>query len=170
MPANPERANDNKAAYITYTNAIKAIEQNDAARLAAALPFRVMHNCDFGIWPRQKQLLHWTCQHNSPKCFDVLVSLGCDPAHRTKDGCTSLHTAAFYDRSDMVQKLLPHCNPWARNEHGETAMHAARAGEHKRGQPSNSIVLLTDMPRRSLSMQCGNRAIVNTHSAAPVCA
>ena len=38
------------SSYTTYTQAIAAIENDDAERLAAVLPSRMMYHCDFGIW------------------------------------------------------------------------------------------------------------------------
>lgn len=107
MPVNPKVCKSNQTAWATYKHAIAAIKANDPLQLRRVLPKLQCFNCDFNIWPEQKNLLHWSAQVGSASCTLYLLGIGADPRVRDKNnGANAMHIACYYGSADVVKLFV----------------------------------------------------------------
>jgi ankyrin repeat protein len=137
-PPNPVEYLTNASAWGVYTQGMDAIAADDVQQLAALLPSRTMHNCDFAMWPTQKQLLHWAAEQGAGHCLEYLLALlprdACDSPNNKR--ATPLHVAAYYGQVGAVEALLAAgADAVIRNRQHETPCEAAVAGERNYRSP-----------------------------------
>ena len=137
-PPSPVACQTNALAWAVYMRSRDAIAADDVRLLAELLPSQTMHNCDFAMWPMQKQLLHWCAERGAGNCLKYLLALlpatACNSLNNKN--ATPLHVAAYYGQLEMVEALLASgADMSIQNMERETPGEAAFAGERNYRSP-----------------------------------
>ena len=156
--AQAKLARDFPDAWDLYRVALELTRSDDIASFQVLLPSIVMHNCNFGIWPQEKLVLHWAAKHNAKKVACHLISLGTPIDVPDLKGQTALHHAAFYGQLDFIRLLVDAgANKFAAdNRRRETPRDAAVSGKKNFQTPADyaeAFQLLSPIPVLQLTLQ-----------------
>ena len=135
MTETPNESQDTKSedAWDHYCLLVQALEVGNTGAFKDMINDRENFGKDFGVWPKNKPILHWAAQLGHCNVIDYLVNdLGFPLNQVGKWGNTELHRAAFHGQS-MAANYLNELGSRDDivNEFGEDPLQSEEAGQNQ---------------------------------------